>query len=161
MRVFDRKPEFDRALLTLAGMDPATELPATYSAALERRVLVAVAPELYAAAYPEGVEAASYEKLLAHEIAHRLHVRILGGDEQAMGPIWFYEGFAIFAADQLRQVPGELSEEELWRVVGDPERGSYVRYGQVFRRFAARVPLPVLVERAGQPGFEAWLRERK
>jgi hypothetical protein len=122
VRIFDRKPDFDRALLEVAGLDPATPLPATYSAALENRILMAVSPELYAAPYPEGVEEASYEKLLAHEIAHRLHVRILGGDEEAMGPIWFYEGFAIYAADQLRNAGADLPPEELWRIVADSER---------------------------------------
>lgn len=155
--IFDSKESFDRTLLTLVGMDPTTPLPETYCAALENRVLLAVAPELYARAYPEGVEEASYEKLLAHEVAHRLHVRILDGNEDAMGPIWFYEGFALFAADQLLHSDVGLSEEEIWDVVGDPERGSYARYAFVFRHFAARAPLQVLVTKAGEPGFVEWL----
>jgi hypothetical protein len=155
--IFDTKESFDRTLLTMAGMDPATPLPATYCAALENRVLLAVAPELYARAYPEGVEEASYEKLLAHEIAHRLHVRILDGNEDAMGPIWFYEGFALFAADQLRHSTVNLSADEVWNVVGDPDRGSYARYAFVFRHFATNAALPVLVKKAGEPGFVDWL----
>lgn|GEM_PF-4205356 len=42
-------------------------------------------------------------------------------------------------------------------IVGDPERGSYARYASVFRHFAARAPLQVLVTKAGEPGFVEWL----
>lgn len=157
VKIFDKKRDFDHALLTEAGQDPTTQLPATYCAALENRVLMAVSPELYAQAYPEGIEEASYEKLLAHEIAHRLHVRILAGNEEAMGPIWFFEGFAIFAADQLGKTQVTLTPQEIWDVVGDPERGSYAKCAMVFRRFAAKAPLPVLVKKAGEPGFVEWL----
>jgi hypothetical protein len=72
---------------------------------------MAVSPELYAENYPEGIEEDSYEKLLAHKIAHGLHIRILNGDEGRMGPTWFFEGFAIYAVEQFREstcIPSQL-----------------------------------------------------
>jgi hypothetical protein len=101
--IFDVKNDFDRTLLELCKMDPGMVLPESYCGALEERNLIAVSPEYYAKVYPQGIEPDSYIKLLTHEICHRLHVRILNGDEEAMGPVWFFEGFAIFAADQFTQ----------------------------------------------------------
>ena len=81
--VFDDKALFDKALLTLSGADTSMQLPPTYFAALERRVLIVMSPGYCARVYPEGNEPGSYPKLLAHEMAHRLHIRILGGNEEA------------------------------------------------------------------------------
>jgi hypothetical protein len=151
------KARFDRDLLALVGMDTDTELPRTYCAALEKGVLVSMSPAFYDEVYPKGREEAAFEKLWTHELAHRLHVRILHGDEAAMGPVWFYEGFAINAAGQFATTAPQLEIDEIWRIVGDPERGDYARYATVFRHFAARALLPELVRRAGDGDFVDWL----
>ena len=103
-RFYSTKPKFDHDLLQISHLDPGLELPPTYCAALENNILYSVSPELYRAAYPQGEDENYYEKLLAHEMAHRLHIRILKGDEEAMGPLWFYEGFALYAAGQFEQL---------------------------------------------------------
>jgi hypothetical protein len=151
--IFDDKALFNRTLLKLAGEDSTLELPDTYCAALEKRVLIVMSPEYYAKVYPEGVEEQSYVRLLTHEIAHRLHIRILNGDEEAMGPIWFYEGFAIYAANQFSQSNLELSKEEMIMVMQNPERGSYVQYNFIFRYFARRTPVQELIEKAKEKTF--------
>lgn len=157
--IFDEKRNFDHTLLVLAGMDTTMQLPDTYCAALEQRTLIAVSPEYYDRAYPDGREAAAFEKLLTHEIAHRLHIRILHGDEEAMGPVWFYEGFAIYAAGQFSLSTVVLTPQEMIDVMTDPERGSYVRYNYVFRYFVDRIPLRELVTMAGRPDFNEKLIE--
>jgi hypothetical protein len=153
------KAAFDLDLLTLCGLDPTMELPSTYCAALEQGVLLSVSPELYRALYPEGDETDAYEKLLTHEMAHHLHIRILGGDEEAMGPVWFYEGFALHAADQLRQSAPRLDESEIWAVVRAEERADYRQYVSVFDHFLGKAALPQLVDRAGKPDFIEWLEK--
>ena len=157
-RIYASKKLFDHDLLCLCGLDPALELPATYCAALEQEILVCVAPEIYRAVYPEGDEPHAYEKLLAHEMAHRLHIRLLNGDEEAMGPVWFYEGFALHAASQFEHTAPQLSPDEIWSVVNDPERAAYRRYASVFQHFLRQTSLPELVARAGKAGFIRWLR---
>ncbi len=157
-RIYANKTTFDHDLLDLCGLDPALELPSTYCAALEQGVLMSVSPDLYRAVYPEGDEPDAFEKLLTHEMAHRLHIRILHGDEEAMGPVWFYEGFALFAAEQLTHVAPTLTETEIWEVVEMEERIDYRRYVTVFRYFLEKVPLPQLVEMAGKAEFADWLR---
>lgn len=152
------KEDFDRRIKELCGVDMETVLPKTYSAGLEGRVLIAVSPEIYFENYPDGREDKAMEKLLAHEIAHRLHVRILDGDEDAMGPVWFFEGFAINVVDQFEGKDITIAHEEMWRMMEDPNRGSYKKYCAIFRHFLKLAPLHELVEKAGDADFHKWLR---
>ena len=128
VEIYDNKKVFDLALLKIFDMPETTTLPKTYSAALENRILMAVSPELYAYNFPEGIEEDSYEKLLAHEIAHRLHIRVLNGNEDEMGPIWFFEGFAIFAVDQFAKEKIDLDKEKIKKIILNPDRGDYREY---------------------------------
>ncbi|OFX36456.1 MAG: hypothetical protein A2X08_14665 [Bacteroidetes bacterium GWA2_32_17] len=146
--IFDNKNSFNITLLKLAEADTIMKLPDTYCAALEKRTLVSVSPELYAKVYPEGIEDLSFEKLLTHEIAHRLHVRILNGNEEAMGPIWFYEGFAMYAANQFSESDIVLSKEEMINIMREPDRGSYIKYSYIFRYFVNKVSLKELISKA-------------
>jgi len=155
--VFDKKEEFDKALLKISDADTSIVLPKTYSAALEKRILIVVSPEIYTNNYPEGVEINHYEKSLTHEIAHRLHIRILNNKEDLMGPIWFYEGFAIYAADQFKGSKTQLTIDEIWTIIKDTERGSYEKYGYIFRYFVKVIPLEDLVNKAGENDFDNWL----
>lgn len=155
--IFDDKGAFDRALINLSGLPAPTAFPLTYSAALEERVLLSVSPALYRQNYPDGDEDAAFEKLLAHEMAHRLHIRILGGNEEAMGPIWFYEGFACLAAGQFEEDPPPAASE-VWDTLSATGRGNYRTYGGVIRHFLRKASLRRLVERAGTPDFLPWLR---
>ena len=155
--IFNVKANFDKALAGVAGLPASTVFPETYSAALECRVLMAVSPELYAKNYPEGIEEDSYEKLLAHEIAHRLHIRILRGDEEAMGPTWFFEGFAIYAAEQFKETTSEPAATDIQKILSSSERSSYRKYSDVFRFFAKKVVIKEMIERAAKEGFQEWL----
>jgi hypothetical protein len=153
--IFDNQQDFINALLNLLEIDEETELPKTISASLENRVFMSISPELYATIYPEGIEEHSFEKLITHEIAHRLHVRILNGDEEKMGPIWFFEGFALYAAGQF--IHDKVDMSAIWDVVNSTTRGSYKEYAGVFRYFAEKIPLPELIEQAGKENFGEWL----
>jgi hypothetical protein len=158
-RVYADKVSFDHDLLDICGLTTSVELPETYCAALEQGVLMSVSPELYRTLYPAGDEADAFEKLLTHEMAHRLHIRILGGDEEAMGPVWFYEGFALYAAGQFEQTAPHLTANEMWEVVSTQERGAYRRYASVFRHFLGKASIQQLIDMAGKVEFVNWLRE--
>ena len=155
--VYADKASFDHDLLELCGLDPTIELPPTYCAALEQGVLMSVSPALYQTLYPQGDEPNAFEKLLTHEMAHRLQIRILGGNEEAMGPVWFYEGFALYAAGQFEKTAPHLTAVEVWDVVGAEERGDYRRYATVFQHFMTRAPIPQLIDMAGRAEFVDWL----
>lgn len=157
--VYADKASFDHNLLDICGLDTTIELPATYCAALEQGVLMSVSPELYRTLYPEGDEEYAFEKLLTHEMTHRLHIRILNGDENAMGAVWFYEGFALYAAGQFEKNAPRLNDTEIWDIVNDPERGSYRRYASVFQYFVTKTSIQQLVENAAKDDFLDWLKE--
>jgi hypothetical protein len=157
--VYADKTSFDYNLLKVCELDTTLELPATYCAALEQDVLMSVSPELYRTLYPEGEEEGAFEKLLTHEMAHRLHIRILDGNEEAMGPVWFYEGFALYAAGQFWNNNPALDITEIWEIVNDPERGSYRRYAAVFRYFLGKASIHQLIDMAGRAEFVDWLKE--
>lgn len=155
--IFGNKKTFDITLLTLAGADTAMKLPESFCGALEKRTLTLMTPEYYAKVYPEGAGDLSYERLIAHEMAHRLHVRILEGNEEAMGPVWFYEGFALYAAGQFAGDHKKLTGPEMTGIINDPERGSYRNYAAIFRHVAGFIPLKTLIRNAGDPGFNEML----
>lgn len=126
------------------------------AAALECGILMAVTPKEYARVAPEyGATQDAYQRLLAHEIAHRLHVAVLGGDEDAMGPEWFYEGFAVVASGDLREAP---QCEPTWEALSSSGQGAYRRYGALLRRLMNRTPLFELVNGAHRADFEEWAR---
>ena len=122
---------------------------------------MAVSPEEYARVAPDYAhQDDAWTRLLAHEIGHRLHVAVLDGNEDAMGPQWFYEGFAVVAAGQQLGPPLEYATPaEALRGVHEDAPRSYRRFGAAVRFFAGRHPLPTLVARAGSVDFESWLAE--
>ena len=161
VEIFNDKASFDRRVLELTGADTNMKLPKTYSAVLEKRVLIAVSPQLYETNYPEGVEDDSFKKLLCHEMIHRLHIRILNGDEEAMGPIWFFEGFAILGSNQFEKNGKSLKQNEVWDIVKSKKRGDYRKYGATIRYWTKKIPLADLVARAGRDNFSEWLKQKR
>jgi len=157
VEIYDSKEVFDRRVKEITETDPSVQLPRTYSAVLEKRILVAVSPEIFRENYPQGIEDKFYEKIMAHEIAHRLHIRILNGNEEAMGPVWFFEGFAIYAANQFEHSSLVLSDEEIGEIIRSEERGSYEKYAFVFRYFVKKRPVKEMVEEAGKKDFIQFL----
>jgi hypothetical protein len=155
--IYDDKPRFDLALVKLRGATRGTKIPRQSCAALEKQTLVLVSPGVYRDLALEGVETDSYEKLMAHELAHGLHARLLDGNDHLVGPTWFYEGFAVYAAGQFELLQEEPTSDEILGVLsGNPEGGLRL-YGAVVRHFAKRVPVTDLVKRAYLPTFQSWL----
>ncbi len=76
-----------------------------------------------------------------------------------MGPVWFYEGFAVYGSDQLREAAPKMSEAEIWNVVNAKERGSYLKYRTVFDYFLKKHSLHDLLKHAGDSDFTDWLKK--
>lgn len=155
--IFATQDDFLDRLKEMFGMEVDQQLPKTAVAGLENRILMAVSPAEYFRIFPQGDENMAFEKLLAHEIVHRLHVRILHGNEEAMGPIWFFEAFAIYGADQLANE--KLSLDKIKETIAGIERGSYLKYSAVIRFLLKHYKLQDLVARAGNPDFSKELIE--
>ncbi|MCD4819419.1 MAG: hypothetical protein K8S23_12075 [Candidatus Cloacimonetes bacterium] len=155
--IYDNKNKFDIRFLKLHNEDLSIKLPKTVSAALEKRVFISVSPELYAQNYPEGIEEKFFEKLITHEMAHRLHIRILNNNENAMGPIWFFEGFALYAAGQFENDNLKMNHIEILKIITSSERGSYKKYAAIFRYFLRKVTLKELIIHSKNENFVEWL----
>jgi hypothetical protein len=160
--IFDSKETFNNTVISVLEADTSLKLPYSFSAALEKRILMVVSPEIYLDIYPQGTNEENYfEKLLIHEISHRLHVRILNEDEDAMGPIWFFEGFAIFMANQFANSEIKLSEDEIYEIVDGKKGGDYEKYGYCFKYFLAKSDIYTLIDKAGDENFSVWLKSLK
>jgi hypothetical protein len=148
-------------ILELNGQPLDVPVPTdALTAALEGGLLVAVVPEEARRARPEYFASAfDWVRALAHEIIHRLHVRVLGGREEAMGPPWFFEGFAMLGSGQpIGQEIEVTSTARALELAHSQGRGAYARYAAAIRYFAERIPLRELVAQAGAPEFEDWLQ---
>ncbi|TFG18774.1 MAG: hypothetical protein EU530_08190 [Promethearchaeota archaeon] len=159
-RIFDKKSDFDDELVKIFNLEPETVIPPTYCAILEKESLYIVTPEIYHSIYPEGHEIDSYVKLIVHEIAHHLHIRLLLGNEDSMGPIWFYEGFAIYVADQFSKIKNSLSNSEIKSILFDLQRTSYKKYKMLFEIVTGKIPLDKLVQKAKERDFSNWVYEK-
>ncbi len=163
VEIFSTRADLWSAVLVIYDAPSDTPLPGTGPvAAIEGRILLSVTAEAYARAHPVYAEAPeSLARLYAHEMIHRLHVRLLDGDDDAMGPRWFYEGLAVLGSGQdfdMGHVVYESAEEALAgaRETAEPTL-AYQRYAATLRYFLRHHALGTLVERAGDDGFEDWL----
>lgn len=159
-RIFPTKEQFDKAIVEFFNLDPEVSLHPTHCAALEEKILFIVVPELYGEVYPQGIEPDSYIKLITHEMAHRLHIRLLDGDEEAMGPVWFYEGLATVIAGQFSTLELDLSIEACRSILRDDERGDYRAYNAIMKKVMRTILLADLIARAKDPSFSEWVSER-
>lgn len=161
VEIFSSQNELWGRLLQLFDMSSDTPLQISgLAAALEKEILMAISPEEYLKLRPEyACEEKAWEKLLAHEIAHRLHVRILENNEEAMGPTWFFEGFAIHAAGQKISNHFFDSPQKAIEAVRErnSSRGLYATYSSAFNYFLKYKSLKEMVSRAGKKDFENWL----
>jgi hypothetical protein len=130
------------------------------TAALDKGSLMAVFFEEAQRARPEYFKThLDWVQTLAHEMVHQLHVRILNGNEDAMGPQWFYEGFAIIGSGQpLGRDIAVANIEKAFELTTATGRGSYACYAAALHFFMEHIPLQRLVEHAADPDFEALLR---
>jgi hypothetical protein len=163
MEVYQSQDDLWRRMQQLESLPRERKPPvAGLAAGLLQGMLLAVTPEEYRRIRPEyASKPEGWTRLLAHELAHGLHVRLVKGNENAMGPEWFFEGFAITASGQHlcgSARPGSLAEALSDAAHQGP--GSYVFYERAFRFFLERVPLEKMIQKAGSPDFDDWLRSR-
>lgn len=160
IEIYDSKEAYDQMLRASYPELKNKTVPKTYAAGIEKGVYFSVSPAVYTRIYPQGNDPDAFEKLFTHELAHRLHVRILDGDEERMGPIWFFEGFATVASGQFEKNKPDLSAEEIAKLLDQKERGSYLKYNKLLKHFLKKHNLKELVERAGNKDFQSWLAEK-
>lgn len=158
-QIFDSKESYDEELHKLFPEAKEMKIPSTFTAGFKDKYFFAVSPEIYQEKVPQYVEPKFYEKLITHELAHKLHTQLVNGDEDKMGPIWFWEGFATLVSGQFENDNTIISKAKMLKILSEPKRGSYKEYNQVIKHFVKLVPLPELVRRASKKEFKKWLLE--
>lgn len=159
VHIFETRDELwcsiDREEERAEGHPPTSGL----SAGIISGCLMAVTPEEYTRVWPEyALIDKAWTRLLAHEIAHQLHVRIVGAEER-MGPKWFYEGFAMHVAGQ-RFGHAIATVDNAVEAMRAESRGSYAKYIATFEFFLKHIELALMLRRAADPSFEDWLSAR-
>lgn len=154
VRVFETKEQFDREVKSAFHYDSETRLPQSFSAIVSDGTLLAVMPNTYSENYKVGQEEDAYEKLFTHELAHELHIRILQGEEDQMGPRWFFEGFALYAANQFDNSQLELTKEDIREIVSLDKPVTYAYYRLVMDELLLHMELKEAVEHAKYQSFK-------
>lgn len=153
--IFDSQQDLKGRICEILDISTGTKFPEAFSACLEEKIFLSITPDLYHRIYPQGREKDDFLKLIIHEMAHRLHIRILEDNEEKMGPIWFFEAFAIFASDQFSNY--KLTKSEIQAIIHKSERGSYQKYGAVIRYLLKKCSLHELIKKAADRDFIEWL----
>jgi len=156
--VYDKQSKLINKLVEISDYKKE-DFPERISAVISNKQLYILSPKAYLKVYPEANEEKAYEKLITHELAHQLHLRILNGKDELMGPIWFYEGFAVFAADQFNNY--SLESSDIWKVIKSEKRVSYKYYGAVISFLLNKTSLNHLVEEAKKEDFIDWIKTLK
>lgn len=157
--VFAKQDDMWKKIRDLAGSDEQDPPTDGLSAALIDGILLAITPEDYEKRRPEYTQVDKpWVRLLAHEIMHQLHIRIVGHEDK-MGPQWFYEGFAMYAAGQHISDDSFSSVRDVIDAMHAQSRGSYAKFEAVFEFFLSRIDIHTLLRKAAQTDFQDWLVE--
>lgn len=162
IEIFTEPEAFWRRVLELNHMPLNTPVTKGVMASIEGRVLLVLTPAEYERAQPQYAALPdSWLRLVTHEMVHRLHVNILKGKEEAMGPRWFFEGFPTLGSGQDFDLAAGLTystaAEALAGAHDVKSPNAYQRFAAALRYFNKKATLRELVTRAGSPDFEAWL----
>jgi hypothetical protein len=158
VEIFATQDALWERIRVLSALPPDAKPPTDgLAAVLEERVLLAITPAEYGRIRPEYAhDGLAWTRLLAHELAHRLHERVAGGSD-AMGPPWFLEGFAVVASGQRLgvELPNTASAARL--LTRATKRGAYAAYERAVRFLMTKSTLPELVRRAARGELDTWL----
>ncbi len=150
--VYDSKSSFDKFIEASPGWKTGSKVPATYVGFGEKKEFFVVSWKAYQEIHPNDSRK-EYEKLIVHEIAHLFHAAYLKGDEDKMGPVWFYEGFACVVAGQY---PDASLPQDFASVINAQNRASYKDYVAIFRELLKKYSIRELLDKANDKNFNAW-----
>jgi len=130
--IYDKQVDFISKIVKLYPYYKKEFLPSSISAIIENKVLYIISKEEYERVYPiEGETPLGYTRLIIHELAHQLHIRLLNDNEEGMGPRWFYEGFALHIANQFPDA--KIDKKLAIDIIEHQLNVSYIDYAAIFR----------------------------
>jgi hypothetical protein len=153
---YESKAEFDKMISSHPNWQKGSMVPATYAGLGMKKEFHVISLRAYKKMHPSDTDD-DYLKLLVHELAHLLHIAAIGGREDEMGPMWFFEGLACFAADQYPKSTS-LPIQRIDEILSDTKRGSYAEYAAMLRGLTQKESIADLTKRASSKDFSAWVR---
>lgn len=158
--VYGTKSSFDKLIESSPAWKAGSKVPATYVGFGEKKEFFIISWSAYQGIHPNESRT-EYEKLLVHEISHLFHTAYLKGGDDRMGPVWFYEGFACFVANQYQDA---VLPKDFAPIINAPERSSYRDYVAIVRELHKRHSIRELLNKAHEKDFNRWaiaaLRQR-
>jgi hypothetical protein len=149
--VFSDKAQYDKTINQLTSQNK------NYSASecmiLVERTLIIMSPDYVAEHSLFSTEERHFEKHITYVLAKALYNSIFFGEEALQGPIWFREGFALYAADLFNPTDIEDQKESLLSIVNNPGKGQVQNYSKLVRYIAKNGNLKGFVEVAGDKNF--------
>ncbi|MCP3928634.1 MAG: hypothetical protein GY705_05980 [Bacteroidetes bacterium] len=157
LRVFESQLSLWKEIKDITKTKESKPSTTGLSSALISKTLLVITPEEYERIRPEYATIDNaWARLLAHEIFHQLHIRIVV-KEELMGPKWFYEGFAMYAAGQHIIAEKPSSIKEVFEAMNAKKRGAYAKYEALFNLLVENIELNETIKRASQKDFHKWL----
>ncbi len=134
--VYGTKAAFDKTLTSSPSWQAGISVPINYVGYGQSKQFHVLSFTAYQRIHPDA-SVDDYTKLLTHELAHLFHISFLQGQEDEMGPTWFFEGFACYVAGQYQT--SVLPEgSRLTKIKSQTGRGSYEDYAAIFRYLTRR-----------------------
>ncbi|MDD3477555.1 MAG: alpha/beta hydrolase [Candidatus Izemoplasmatales bacterium] len=159
IEVFQHRNDFLDTLAQDLDVD-SSGMEDTFVGVATNQHLYLMNPSYYAKVYPEGIERQSYAKLVAHELAHLAHEKYVDHVDQDMGPIWFYEGFAVAASTQWIGQDDVLTPSQIESILTHEGRLFYRYFGSLFRVLMTKFTLTELLDMAKNNDFVIQIRDR-
>ena len=146
---------------------PLDQVPDTFAGTVQDKTLYLVTKaayrEIWRTTYPQWAWSdIEYRRLIVHELVHAAHegyARTKLGSADAMGPTWFFEGFAVMAADQFERPLMTAEQVKAQFAAGGPKGSSYPEFGRIVRSLGHAYGLKRVVDHAGEAGFPQLLWE--
>lgn len=155
--LYGTKLSFDQMISNSPVWPKGSEVPKNYVGLGQKKVFHVVSWKAYKKIHPDE-SITDYQKLITHELAHLLHISFLKDREDDMGPLWFFEGFACFVAEQYPEAVLP-PKEQLNQIFSDNKRGNYSNYVAIFRRLAQKKPVFNLLQDAKSSEFLKWAKD--
>lgn len=150
--VYHYHHRFIKDVIKALKVDDHYVLPKTLSGVVIDHTLYILSKSEYENVFPEeGQLEHGYVKLFVHELAHLLHIDLLEGKEDLMGPRWFYEGFATYVAKQF--LDQKHDQKTLLDIFENDKGTRYTFYADIFRRIIEHKTVNELIFHINDDGY--------
>lgn len=149
--VFADKSLFDKTINSLSGQNK--KYSTSECVVLVERTLLLMSPEYVAEHSIFSSEEKHFEKYITYVLAKALYSSIFFNEDSLSGPLWFREGFALFAANLFLSNDVVADELSMINTIQNPGKGQYVNYSVLVQFLTDNGKLSGFVEIANEDYF--------